>query len=136
MYPTDVRLQMGLELLADGFEFPTLVDQEIQDKFKVSLGRGVIVYNKAEVNPSVKMGDFVAVNAYSVIESSEIGDGVVITPQVFVGAGSKIGRGTIIQPGARIMYGANVGEFCNIGPNCVVGMNETVRYKTTIQNLP
>ena len=39
MYPTDVRLQMGLELLADGFEFPTLVDQEIQDKFRVSLGR-------------------------------------------------------------------------------------------------
>ena len=86
-----------MELLADGFEFPTLVDQEIQDKFEVSLGRGCDSVQQSRSQPSVKMGDFVAVNAYSVIESSEIGDGVVITPQVFVGAGSKIGRGTIIQ---------------------------------------
>ncbi|MBI2559193.1 hypothetical protein HYW20_07775 [Candidatus Woesearchaeota archaeon] len=110
---------MAMKLMEDRFHFPSLYESRLDNKFGVSLGQGVLIYH-ASVNPNVKLGNFVGINAYSDIEASEIGDGVIITSQVFVGSGSSIGKGTIIYPGAKILPGSKVGEFCEIGPNTVV----------------
>ena len=119
VYPVKERLRKGLELLDEGFHFPSLYEQGLDKKWGVSLGQGVLIYH-ASVNPNVKFGNFVGINAYSDVEASEIGDGVIITPQVFIGAGSSIGKGTIVYPGATILPNIKIGEFCEIGPNTVV----------------
>ena len=130
VYPVPERLQTGLELLAEGFEFPSFVDKKILERYGVSIGRGVIVYD-SRINPGVKLGDFVGIND-SHIQSSTIGDGVIITPGVFVGAGANIGRGTVLRGGARIMYGTNIGEYCDIEEIAFIGRNARIGGKTTI----
>lgn len=128
VFPVEVRLRKGLELLDLGFKLPSLYPPEVKDKWGVSIGRGVLIYNNATVNPNVKLGDLVGINAYSNIESSEISEGVIITQHVSIGSKSYVGKGTIIYPGARILPNVKIGEFCHIGPNAVV--NKDLKDKT------
>lgn len=129
VYPVEDRLRKGLEMLDMGFQFPSLHEPGLEDKFGVSIGKGVLIYH-ATINPNVKLGNFVCINAYSDIEASEIGDGVIITSQVFIGAGSSILEGTLIYPGARILPNVRVGKYCIIGPNSVVhkDLNDRTEY--------
>lgn len=51
---------------------------------------------------------------------ADIEDGVLLAPNVTLGAGVKIGRGTRIAPGAVIGPGVAIGRDCEIGPNATV----------------
>ena len=60
------------------------------------------------------------------IEDCEIGENVVIFPNVFIGKNCKIGNNTIIQ------YGAFIEHDCEIGKHCRIGTNAVLRRKTHI----
>lgn len=51
---------------------------------------------------------------------ADLEDGVLLAPNVTIGAGAKIGRGTRIAPGAVIGPGVAIGRDCEIGPNATV----------------
>lgn len=53
--------------------------------------------------------------------SAELEEGVLLSPNVVIGAGAKVGRGTRIAPGAVIGPGVAIGRDCEIGANATIG---------------
>jgi UDP-3-O-[3-hydroxymyristoyl] glucosamine N-acyltransferase len=77
---------------------------------------------KADVAASAKLGNNVAVGAFSVIgEEAAIGDDVVIYPNVTIEANAVIGDGTIIYPQVSIYYACRVGKRCILHSGVVIG---------------
>ena len=77
---------------------------------------------KADVAASAKLGNNVAVGAFSVIgEDAVIGDGVVIYPNVTIEANAVIGDGTIIYPQVSIYYACRIGKRCIVHSGVVIG---------------
>ena len=131
-YPVPERLQTGLELLAEEFEFPSFYDPILKDRYGINIGRGVIVHPDAGINPSVTLRDFVGINEKCTIEASYIDEGVIITPGVFVGSGTSIGRGTLVRVGTKIMHGVKIGEYCDIGEDALIKDGADIGRGTTV----
>ena len=62
------------------------------------------------------MGEFTVIH-----ENAQIGDGVLLYPQVYIGDNVKIGEGTIIHPGVRVYEGCQIGAHCVIHSGAVIG---------------
>ena len=60
------------------------------------------------------------------IEDCDIGQNVVIYPNVWIGKNVKIGNDTVIQ------YGAFIEDDCEIGNHCRIGTNAVLRKQTHI----
>jgi UDP-3-O-[3-hydroxymyristoyl] glucosamine N-acyltransferase len=58
--------------------------------------------------------------ATNIHPDADLEDGVLVAPNVTIGAGARIGRGTRIAPGAVIGPGVAIGRDCEIGPNATV----------------
>ena len=77
---------------------------------------------QASIAKSARLGDSVAVGAFTVIgDDVEIGDGAVIYPNVTIEAGAVIGEKTIVYPQVSIYYGCIVGKRCVIHSGVVIG---------------
>jgi UDP-3-O-[3-hydroxymyristoyl] glucosamine N-acyltransferase len=77
---------------------------------------------QASVASSAKLGQDVAIGAFSVIgENAVLGDGVVIYPNVTIEADAVIGDGTIVYPNVSIYHACRIGRRCIIHSGVVVG---------------
>ena len=77
---------------------------------------------KADIAATARLGNDVAVGAFSVIgEEAVIGDGVVIYPNVTIEANAVIGDGTIIYPQVSIYYACRIGRRCILHSGVVIG---------------
>lgn len=77
---------------------------------------------KASVHPSVKLGKDVHVGDFAVVEAgSELGDGTVLMPQVFVGANVRVGAGCLFYPGVIVREECVIGARVILHPGCVIG---------------
>lgn len=76
----------------------------------------------ARIAFSAKRGKDTYVGANSVIcKKAKIGEGTVIHPLVYIGAGVTIGRNCTIFPGVKIYRGCKIGDNCIIHSNTVIG---------------
>lgn len=77
---------------------------------------------KASIHADARLGEKCFVGDFTVIEEgAEIGTGVQVYPQVYIGAGVKIGSGSILYPGVKIYEGCSIGEHCVIHAGAVIG---------------
>ena len=53
--------------------------------------------------------------------SNDIGEGVIIFPDNYIGYKSDIGNSSILQQGCKIGHHNAIGDFCNINPNVTTG---------------
>ena len=80
------------------------------------------IHPSAVIDSSVKIGSSVSVGAHVVIEEGcEIGDGVVIYPQCYVGPSCKINAGTVLFAGVRLYEKTWIGKRCRIHAGAVIG---------------
>ncbi|MBN8548850.1 MAG: UDP-3-O-(3-hydroxymyristoyl)glucosamine N-acyltransferase [Deltaproteobacteria bacterium] len=73
------------------------------------------ISERAEIDPSVKLGQRISIGAYCVIGADvEIADDVTIHPQVVIYPGVKIGARAVIHAGAVVR------EWCNVGADVII----------------
>lgn len=80
------------------------------------------VHPTAVLGEGVRLGESVAVGAYSVLEAGcEIGDGTVLGPHVHVGPGAVIGRACAIDGSATILGSVHMGDRVRVHPGVRLG---------------
>ena len=76
----------------------------------------------ASIAPSATLGNDLYVGEFTVVhENVQIGEGVQLFPQVYIGDNVKIGEGTIIYPGVKVYEGTEIGAHCMIHSGAVIG---------------
>lgn len=60
------------------------------------------------------------------ISGSEIGEGTVVYPTVFIDIDVKVGKRSLLYPGVVLMKGTTVGDDCILYPNVVVYENTVI----------
>ena len=80
------------------------------------------VHPSAVVAPSARVGKDVSIGAFTVVEEdASIGDGTVLCPQVYVGAGARIGPGCLLWPQSVVRERCEVGARVILHSGAVVG---------------
>lgn len=80
------------------------------------------ISDKASIDQSATLGFEVSVGTFAVIEEGvKIGDGSIISPQVFLGKNVEVGEGCILHPGVKVYHGCKIGNHCVIHANVVIG---------------
>ena len=123
--PTD-RTRLYQQVVALGFQLPTIIAPSAYVSRQATLGAGTIVMHGAIVNAGASVGKNCIINTRALLEhdatvadNCHISTGAIINGNVAVGSGSFVGSGSIIKEGA------------SLGQNCLVGMGLAVRH-----NLP
>jgi sugar O-acyltransferase (sialic acid O-acetyltransferase NeuD family) len=115
------RLQRFQELLALGFEFPTLVDPHAVVADGVPIGAGTYVAAGAIVQPGAKIGSQVILNTAAVVEHDcRVGDGVHVCPGACLAGHVQVGRGAWIGAGSVVKDRVSVGDDAFVGIGSVV----------------
>ncbi len=118
--PTRRRLDIARKLMDSGFVIPAIISDTSRNTYGVTVGHGTMVHNQSKICPGVTLGNFVMVNCFSCIEKSIIGDGVLVSPNCFIGWGVSIGEATTIYPNASVRPEVKIGKDCVIGMGVVV----------------
>ena len=80
------------------------------------------ISERAAIDPSVKMGQNVAIGDFVIIESgATIGDNCRLYGQVYVGKNVVIGSNSIIYAGVKIYNDCQIGERCILQSGAVIG---------------
>lgn len=100
--------------LAERFSGPALICLEPRLAFTLLLER----FGQAMVPPPAPADD--SQIFFKDRDSVQLGPGVVVGPQTYIGAGVSIGRETLIYPQVFIEDGVQIGEDCLIHPRVVL----------------
>jgi len=86
----------------------------------VTLGQGVIL-NGCQTSSQISIGDFVFINAFTVIgHDSHLSDFVTLAPSVNVDGFVNIGTGSFVGTGCSILPNVKIGEWSIIGAGSVI----------------
>ena len=120
------RTRLYQQVVALGFQLPTIIAPSAYVSGHASLGAGTIVMHGAIVNAGASVGKNCIINTRALLEHDatvadhcHISTGAIINGNTVIGSGSFVGSGSIIKEGA------------SLGQNCLVGMGLAVRH-----NLP
>lgn len=87
----------------------------------VSLGKGVVVFDGAILQPGVTIGDYSIINTKaSVDHDCHIGRNVHIAPGATLSGDVTIGDRVLVGTGASIIQGITIADDCIIGAGAVV----------------
>ena len=115
------RRKLTEKILARGGEFINLISSLAEIVPTAELGRGVIISPFVGVSERAHIGDFVAVNAQTIIgHDVHVGNFSCIMPHVALSGGCKIGAEVFIGSGAVILPKAKVEDGATVGAGCVV----------------
>ena len=101
---------------------PILKFAEILDLFfirkKVSIG----ISQKAEIDPTCKIGKDVFIDKYAIIgKNVTIGSNCYIGSNSFIGHNATIGSSSSIRNNVTLLNDTQIGQFCTIHPGVVIG---------------
>jgi len=120
------RTRLYQQVVALGFQLPTIVAPSAYVSRHASIGAGTIVMHGALVNAGASVGKNCIINTRALLEHDatvadhcHISTGAIINGNTVIGSGSFVGSGSIIK------------ESASLGQNCLVGMGLAARH-----NLP
>jgi sugar O-acyltransferase (sialic acid O-acetyltransferase NeuD family) len=100
----------------------------------VSISEGTVVFHRAAVQASTRVGRHVIINtAATVEEDCVINDFSHISPRAHVGANVHIGEGAHIGAAAVITPGVRLGAWCVVGAGTLV-TDDVPAYATVVGN--
>lgn len=79
------------------------------------------IHQTASIAAGASVGKDVFIGPGCVVEEAEIGGGVVLEANVFVGRGSSVGSGSRLEPGVVVYHDVSIGRDCIIHANAVIG---------------
>jgi bifunctional UDP-N-acetylglucosamine pyrophosphorylase/glucosamine-1-phosphate N-acetyltransferase len=110
----DARLRLGKchQLMADGvtifYPQTCVIDSDVE------VGADTVIEPFVQLRGNTKVGSDCRIRSYSVLEDSELGDGVTIRPGTMM-EGARIGAGAIIGPFSHLRPGSEIGDGAHIG---------------------
>jgi sugar O-acyltransferase (sialic acid O-acetyltransferase NeuD family) len=120
------RIRLYEQVVALGFQLPTIVAPSAYVSRHATLGAGTIVMHGAIVNAGASVGKNCIINTRALLEHDatiadhcHISTGAILNGNTAIGSGSFVGSSSIIKEGA------------SLGQGCLVGMGLAVRH-----NLP
>lgn len=117
------RIRLYQQVVALGFQLPTIIAPSAYLSRHANLGAGTIVMHGAIVNAGVTVGNNCIINTRALLEHDatvanhcHISTCAIINGNAAIGSGSFIGSGAIVKEGA------------SLGLGCLVGMGIAVRH--------
>jgi bifunctional UDP-N-acetylglucosamine pyrophosphorylase/glucosamine-1-phosphate N-acetyltransferase len=107
-----LRLAKCLQLMADGvtifYPQTCIIDGDVE------VGPDTVIETSVQLRGKTKIGSDCRIRSYSVLQDSELGDGVTIHPGTMM-EGARIGAGAIIGPFSHLRPGSEIGDGAHIG---------------------
>jgi sugar O-acyltransferase (sialic acid O-acetyltransferase NeuD family) len=120
------RIRLYQQVVAFGFQLPTIIAPRAYVSRHATLGAGTIVMHGAIVNAGANVGKNCIINTRALLEHDvtvddhcHISTGAIINGNAVIGTGSFVGSGCIIK------------ESTSLGQGCLVGMGLAVRHNLT-----
>ncbi len=89
-----------------------------------TLGKGVIIYPRCNIDQNVVLGDGVLINNSVVVShDSIIGDHSYLSPGVIICGNVSVGKRVFIGAGSIISNGVKIGDDCKLGIGSVITRN-------------
>lgn len=117
------RTRLYEQVVALGFQLPTIIAPSAYVSRHATLGAGTIVMHGAIVNAGASVGKNCIINTRALLEHDatvadhcHISTGAILNGNTAIGSGSFVGSGSIIKEGA------------SLGQGCLVGMGLAVRH--------
>ena len=117
------RIRLYEQVVALGFQLPTIIAPSAYVSRHASLGAGTIVMHGAIVNAGANVGQNCIINTCALLEHDatvadhcHISTGATLNGNTAVGSGSFVGSGSVVKEGL------------SLGQGCVVGMGLAVRH--------
>lgn len=77
---------------------------------------------QASISEEASVGEECYIGQFTVVErGANIGRGVQLYPQCYIGDGVTIGEGTILYPGVKVYEGCTIGRNCILHAGAVIG---------------
>ena len=117
------RIRLYEQVVALGFQLPTIIAPSAYVSRHATLGAGTIVMHGAIVNAGASVGKNCIINTRALLEHDatvadhcHISTGAILNGNTAIGSGSFVGSGSIIKEGA------------SLGQGCLVGMGLAIRH--------
>lgn len=115
-----VRRAITKELIERGYDFHTLVDPSLEQRY-TKIGKGTVVYENAMLQPNVNIGEHCIISAQSgVAHDSVVGNYVFIGPNSYTCGRCTINDGAYIGTSATIIPETIIGSGAIIGAGAIV----------------
>jgi bifunctional UDP-N-acetylglucosamine pyrophosphorylase/glucosamine-1-phosphate N-acetyltransferase len=118
-----LRLAKCHQLMADGvtifYPQTCIIDSDVE------VGPDTVIEPFVQLRGNTKVGSDCHIRSYSVVQDSELGDGVTIRPGTMM-EGARIGAGAIIGPFSHLRPGSDIGDGAHVG-NFVETKKTTLR---------
>lgn len=132
--PAD-KLKYASMIKEKGGKFINIIDRTVLFSTSNVLGEGVIIANSCALSCDVTIGDFVTMNAFSVVgHDVVIGDYAHVNSFSAINGGAKIGPFATLHSHAVILPNMQVGKGAVVGAGSVVLKN--VPEHTTVFGVP
>ena len=107
-----LRLAKCRQLMADGvtifYPQTCVIDSDVE------VGPDTVIEPFVQLRGKTKIGSDCRIRSYSVLQDSELGDGVTIRPGTMM-EGARIGAGAIIGPFSHLRPGSEIGDGAHVG---------------------
>ncbi|MGB9071785.1 MAG: bifunctional UDP-N-acetylglucosamine diphosphorylase/glucosamine-1-phosphate N-acetyltransferase GlmU [Terriglobales bacterium] len=107
-----LRLAKCRQLMADGvtifYPQTCIIDSDVE------VGPDTVIEPFVQLRGNTKIGSDCRIRSYSVLQDSELGDGVTIRPGTMM-EGARIGAGAIIGPFSHLRPGSEIGDGAHVG---------------------
>ena len=103
------------------FEFPNLIDPDVQMSDFISIGQGNIICAGNILTVNVALGDFIILNLSCTVGHDAVLESfVTVYPSVNISGCVKIGQGAELGTGSKIIQGIEIGCNTIVGAGAVV----------------
>ena len=127
-----VRRRLAAYYRSLGYRPASLVSPNAVVSNSESIGLGTVVQNCCHVSASVRIGEFVKVNAAAnLMHDSVIGDFTTIAPNAVILGRVSVGAGCYVGANATLLPGIDVGEEAVVGAGAVVTRDVAARAVVT-----
>lgn len=119
------RIRLYEQVVALGFQLPTIMAPSAYVSRHASLGAGTIVMHGAIVNAGASVGKNCIINTCALLEhDATVADHCHISTGAILNGNTVIGSGSFVGSGAILKEGASLGQGCLVGMGLVVRHNQ------------
>jgi sugar O-acyltransferase (sialic acid O-acetyltransferase NeuD family) len=118
------RIRLYQQVLALGFQLPTIISPFAYVSRHASIGAGTIVMHGASVNAGASIGGNCVINTSALIEhDATVADHCHISTASIINGNTTIGSGCFVGSGSIIREGISLGQACLVGMGLAVRHN-------------
>jgi sugar O-acyltransferase (sialic acid O-acetyltransferase NeuD family) len=122
-------------LTEKGYRFASVISDSAYVSDHVQIGEGVIICQRAVIQPNAKIGNHVIIHTNCDVEHDNVlEDYVNLAPGVCTGGNVHIGRGAFLGVGANVIPKKRIGNYAIVGAGAVVIRD--VPDNTTVVGVP